>query len=310
MMLVYSEDMEVACELVTVARGLAGALGSKLTACVPESAGAGDTMFAHGADRVILLKSWSSLKGCDAVARAIERVVKSVDPKYVLVGGTKPGKEMGAYLAAELNSGCISEIKKTTVREGRVVATRASYGGRFTAEVSVSTAIGVLIIAPHAFEKVEAKKNGTPEIIDVADIASRVKLMSTTPEPKTDVNLAAAQVIVCVGRGLKKKEDLPMVQELAKALNGSIGCSRPLSQDLGWFPPGLWIGLSGVKIKPKLYLCIGISGQIQHIAGITDSKIIVAINNNPKAPIFECCDYGIVGDMYKIVPELAKRLKK
>jgi electron transfer flavoprotein alpha subunit len=217
MMLVYCEDLDVACELVTLARGLASTLGTKVTACVPEDVGAADAVFAHGADRVILLKSWSNIKGCDAVAMAIERVVKMVDPRHVLIGGTKPGKEVGAYLAAKMCSGCISEIKKATVKEGRVVATRAIYGGRFTSEISVSTAIGVLIVAPHAFEKVEAKKSGTPETIDVADIGSHVKLMSTTPEPKTDVNLAAAQVIVCVGRGLKKKEDLPMVQEIGRA---------------------------------------------------------------------------------------------
>ena len=309
-MLIYSEDLDIACELVSGARTMAGAIGKKVTACVPEGAGAGDRLFAHGADRVILLKGWSGLKGCDAITKAVERVVRSVNPKYVLIGGTKPGKEAGAYLAARLEAGCISEVKKASARDGGIVVTRAIYGGRFTSEISISSGIGVLIVSPHAFEKGEAKKAGAPEVVDVSDVASRIKLVSSVPEPKVDVDLSAAQVVVCVGRGLKKKEDLPFVQELAKALNGQIGCTRPLSQDLNWFQPGLWIGLSGVKIKPKLYLCIGVSGQIQHVAGITDSKVIVAINSNPKAPIFECCDYGIVGDMYKVVPELTKRIKK
>lgn len=309
-MFVYSEDIGIACELVSGARILAGILGAKIVACVPEAPGAGDALFAHGADRVILLKNLSNLKGCDSFAKAIERVVRSVNPKHVLVGGTKPGKEVGAYLAVRLGSGCISEVKKASVKDGRVVVTRSIYGGRFVAEISTGSSVGLLIVAPHAFEKSEAKKTGAHEIIDVSDIVPRIKLVSAVPEPKTDVNLAAAPVVVCVGRGLKKKEDLPMVQELAKALNGPIGCTRPLSQDLNWFPSGLWIGLSGVKIKPKLYITAGVSGQIQHVAGITDSKIIVAINNNPKAPIFESCDYCIAGDMYKVIPELTKRMMR
>jgi len=309
-MLIYSEDKELACELASGVREVADSLSLKVSVCIPDSSGGGDVILAHGADRVIILKNWSTLHGCDAIASSLERVIKMVSPRYILIAGTKSGKEVGAYLAARTGSGCISEVKKVVVRNGKPLATRVVYGGRFTSEISCSSGVCIMIISPHAFEKRETHRGGSVEVIDVGDIPSRVKRISTTPRVKSESNLQDAQVVVCIGRGLKKKDDLPLIKGFADAVNGSLGCSRPLSQDLGWFPPGVWIGLSGIKIKPRLYFCIGVSGQIQHVAGITDSKIIVAINNNPKAPIFEYCDYGITGDMYKVIPELTSRLKR
>ena len=122
------------------------------------------------------------------------------------------------------------------------------------------------------------------------------------------VKLEEAEVVVVAGRGVKKKEDLAMLEELAKLLGGVVGCTRPLAADLKWFP--IWVGMSGVTIKPKLYIGVGVSGQVQHVAGIRDSKVIVAINIDPNAPIFEHVDYGIVGDLYKVVPKLIEELKK
>ena len=140
-------------------------------------------------------------------------------------------------------------------------------------------------------------------------------------EPKTQVlkikdkisqmlRIEEADIIVSAGRGLKKKEDLKLIASLAKVLGGAVGCSRSVAADLKWLPEEHWVGLSGHKVKPKLYIAIGISGQVQHIAGIRDSKTIIAINNDPNAPIFKACDYGIVGDLYEIVPALTKAIKK
>jgi electron transfer flavoprotein alpha subunit len=122
------------------------------------------------------------------------------------------------------------------------------------------------------------------------------------------VRIEDAQYIVSGGRGIEKKDDIALLEDLAKVLNGQVGCSRPLVEDRKWFTD--WIGLSGHKVKPKLYVAVGVSGVIQHVAGIRDSKVIVAINKDPEAPIFEVADYGVVGNLYEVVPALKDALKK
>ena len=130
-------------------------------------------------------------------------------------------------------------------------------------------------------------------------------------KPAESVNVEAAEIIVSCGRGLKKKEDIKQVEELAKVLkSATIGCSRPIAADLKWLSEDHWIGLSGHKVKPKLYIALGISGQIQHIAGMRDSDIVIAINKDSDAPIFKMADYGIVGDIYEVVPLLTNAIKE
>jgi len=147
------------------------------------------------------------------------------------------------------------------------------------------------------------------ENLDVKPAASKV--VDVKKKECEGVNVEDASSIVACGRGLKNKEDLAMVEELAKLLPGeAVGCSRPLSADLKWLSEDHWVGLSGHKVKPKLYIALGISGQIQHIAGMRDSDIVVAINKDPEALIFKAADYGIVGDMYQVVPKLVKAIRE
>ena len=143
---------------------------------------------------------------------------------------------------------------------------------------------------------------------DVGEVTRSSKIVAVTRKEAGTVNLRAAKLIVSAGRGVKKKEDLEMVGALAKALGGALGCSRPLASDLGWLPEECHIGLTGVNVKPELYLAVGISGQLQHVAGIKDSKVIAAINTDKEAPIFQAADYGVVGDLYQVVPAIQKVL--
>ena len=124
------------------------------------------------------------------------------------------------------------------------------------------------------------------------------------------MRLEEAEIIVSVGRGFKSREDLSMAFKLAELIGAQVGCSRPIAADLKWLPEEHWVGLSGKKVRPKLYMAIGISGQPQHLAGIMDSKIIVAINKDPNAPIFKYADYGVVEDLYQLVPKLIERLSR
>jgi len=160
---------------------------------------------------------------------------------------------------------------------------------------------------------VEPRKN--PHNGETEKLSIEVKPMTQTLEVRRKSETSAARLeeaerIVAVGRGLQRKEDLELIRELAEVLHAAIGGSRPLAADLGWLSDDQWIGLSGHKVKPKLYVAIGISGQIQHIAGMRDAKVVVAINKDPNAPMAANSDYYVVGDLYTIVPELIKQLKQ
>jgi electron transfer flavoprotein alpha subunit len=143
---------------------------------------------------------------------------------------------------------------------------------------------------------------------DAGEVTSRVKVLKTTKKEKGNIDLRKAKTIVAVGRGIKKKEDVAMIEGLAASLGAAVGCSRPISSDLGWLPEECHIGLTGVSVRPDFYLAIGISGQLQHVAGIKDSKVIASINSDKDAPIFQASDYGIVGDLYQVIPALQKLL--
>jgi len=138
---------------------------------------------------------------------------------------------------------------------------------------------------------------------------SPVTVVSRTAKVRESVDITEAKIVVCVGRGVEKKEDVELVRELARVLGGEVGCSRPVAEELHWLPEEVYLGISGKKVKPDLYVGVGISGQIQHVTGIRDSKVIFAINKDENAPIFEAADYGIVGDLYKVVPKLIQELK-
>ncbi|MGA2028435.1 MAG: electron transfer flavoprotein subunit alpha/FixB family protein, partial [Syntrophobacteraceae bacterium] len=139
---------------------------------------------------------------------------------------------------------------------------------------------------------------------------SAVTVISRTAKAREAVDITEAKIIVSVGRGFEKKEDLKLARDLADVLGGEVGCSRPIAEELRWLPEDVYMGISGKKVKPDLYIGVGVSGQIQHVTGIRDSKIIFAINRDESAPIFEAADYGIVGDLYQVVPILIEELKK
>jgi len=136
------------------------------------------------------------------------------------------------------------------------------------------------------------------------------KMVETRPKEAKGVKLTDAAIIVSFGRGVRKKEDMALIEQLAKTLGAVVSCSRPIAEDLHWLPVDQYVGLSGQKVNPKLYLAVGISGQIQHLTGIRNSRIIVAMNNDPKAPIFEFSDYNIVADLYQMVPALMDAVKQ
>ncbi len=242
------------------------------------------------------------------VVDALEAVFLKANPDLVLMGATKKGKEIAPKLATRLKIGCISDALKV-VQDGKdCTAQRLVWGGNSIATVK-SSGVAIVTIPPRSYEP--ASGSSSPEVakVEFQPKPQRVVLLGKKEKPKGQVSIKDADVIVSAGRGFKKKEDLALLDELVKVLNGAMGASRPLTSDLGWVAEERQVGLSGTTVKPKLYIAVGISGQIQHLTGMRDSKIVVAINSDKNAPIFQECDYGAVGDLYQIIPELVKTFK-
>jgi electron transfer flavoprotein alpha subunit len=240
---------------------------------------------------------------------ALENVFKKANPDLVALSSTKKGKELAGRLAARLKIGCITDAMKLSSQGSGFTADRLVWGGNAIASVA-SKGAAVVTIPVRAYER--ASNPSTPAIVTVEDFTPRttkVAVVGKKEKPKGQVSIKDAEIIVSAGRGFKKKEDIAMLDELAKVINAVVGASRPLTSDLGWVSEDRQVGLSGTTVKPKLYVAVGISGQIQHLTGMRESKVIVAINTDKNAPIFQECDYGVVGDLYTVVPELTKDFK-
>jgi electron transfer flavoprotein alpha subunit len=307
--LVYSDSPEASLELVT----LGAKLGREVSAAV---LGAGDLSEAtkklsvNGVSSIYQVQSDALVNSLSGPAvDALEAVFRKAAPDFVFISSTKRGKELAPRLAARVKIGCISDAMRPEIVDRGLSAERLVWGGNAIATVA-SKGPAIATIPLRAYER--ASGSSAPNIIRIDDFSpkpSRVSFVGKKEKPKGQVNIKDAETILSAGRGFKKKEDLVMLEELAKLLNGVVGASRPLTSDLGWLPEDRQVGLSGTTVKPKLYIAVGISGQIQHLTGMRDSKLVVAINSDKNAPIFQECDYGAVGDLYAIVPELTKTLR-
>lgn len=313
-MLVYSEKRDVLYELLSGGRTLASELSLNLAAAVLEDSGSEDIepCFRYGARRLYVGKH-PSLADCEVerTAEALSQIVAGNSVQVVLVGSTRRGKELAGRLAQRLAAGCVTDAIGLTVRDGNLVTERYALGGNTVSTEALKTRVKVVAVRPKTFEAV-AGSEPRGEILPVElDLAPpRVTIVERRSKAGEEVNLEEAEVVVAVGRGLKRREDLPIVQSLADALRAELGCSRSLSSEHGWLSEERMIGISGKECNPQLHVSVGLSGQIQHTVGIRGSKIIVAVNTDRSAPIFEIADYGIVGDLYEVVPELVERLRE
>lgn len=274
--LVYSDDAKLLAELA----GKAATLG---TAQAFDPAGLPDLDSA-------------------TLALGLAAAAKQAGAALVLVGATKKGKDIAPRLAAHLDWPFASEVQ--SIETGWVVE-RMVLSGNSKATYTMG-ANAVVSVNAKTFEAGTAPSG---KVASSGIAASSVKVMAKKEAKHSSFDLASAPVVVGVGRGFKQQTDLKLADDLAKAFpGGAVGCSRPIAADLKWLGEEHWIGLSGHQIKPKAYIACGVSGQIQHIAGIRGSKLIVAINTNKDAPIFQVADYGIVGDLYQVIPKLIAAL--
>ncbi len=311
--LIFCEKDETAFELLSWGKKVKDSLNVKLSAAVLGTGAqkkAAD-YFAYGADKVYwsenpLLQDFYA----DVYTDAICQIASAYKPEVVLIGSTRRGKELAPRVAQKWDAGCITDAMDLSAKDKEIVSSRYTLGGNTVLVEVLNTPKKVISVLPKSFE-LAAKESRQGEAIEATLTLkeSKGKIMERKSKQGDTVSLEDAQSLICVGRGINKKEDLALAEALAKVLKAEIGCTRPLSHDWQWLSEEREVGLSGKKCKPRLYMSIGLSGQIQHTVGIRDSKIITAINKDKTAPIFEIADYGIVGDLYEILPRLTEKLK-
>jgi electron transfer flavoprotein alpha subunit len=300
------EMLGVASELATTLGGTAQAalLGSGLTG-LPESLAQYSATTVYVADDESLDR-YSAEGYTDTLAA----LVGEVEPAIVLIGATAMGKDLGPRLAARLGVGLASDCTALEIQDGRLLATRPIFAGKALAKVRLNGDPQIATVRPNVLAAPEPDAGATATVEPVAALTDNVRatVVDIVGAGEGEIDVAEAEIIVSGGRGVGGPEGFAPVRSLAKTLGAAVGASRA-AVDAGWIEHSHQVGQTGKTVTPNLYIACGISGAIQHLAGMKTSKVIVAVNKDPEAPIFNVANYGIVGDLFEVVPLLEKELK-
>ena len=269
----------------------------------------------YGVDKVYVCDK-KELRGfnIENYATAFEAFIDKVKPAVVLVGATPVGRQLAPRVASHFHTGLTADCTILDIHENTdLVQIRPAFGGNIMAEIltpnhrpQMATVRYKIMDAPKRSEEISGSIE--PLELDAAKFTSKVEVLSITKKPR-EVGIENADVLIVAGRGVKKKEDLKLIRDLAEVLNGDFACTRPLVEN-GWVEPKRQIGLSGRTVRPKLIITCGVSGSVQFVAGMEHSEKIFAINSDPKASIFKVANYAVVGDLYEIIPQLIDKIKQ
>jgi electron transfer flavoprotein alpha subunit len=305
----YSEDPAVAEGLVRIARSLSGGSGRARAIVLPGApADTVGRLVAAGAHAVHTVTGGSSADP-HVVAEMLRSVLSEVSPTLILVGSTKRGREVAGRLAGALDLPAVTGVTGLRVETDGIRVDREALSGNAVAVEQVVRRPAIVAImpgvnGPAAAAAADAERREHPAPPSTA-LTERAEVH---PKAGGQLEIEKAERIVTIGRGLKKKEDLGIIEALAKSLGAEVGCTRPLAAESGWLTDDHWIGLTGHRVHPNLYVAVGVSGAVQHLVGMRSSKVVVAINKDPNAPIFAQADYRITGDLYQIVPAITKAM--
>ena len=329
---IYAQQVDnkidnIAFELLGKANELAADLGTDVTAILAgaDIKGLADELAAYGADKVIVIDD-PALKEyrTEPYTHALASAINEFKPDILLVGATAIGRDLGPRVSARVATGLTADCTVLEIgefkargdaepRQGQLLMTRPAFGGNTIATIACPNhRPQMATVRPGVMQKMDPKEGAKAEVIEFnpgfeennkyVEILDIVKSLSET------VDIQAAKILVSGGRGVGSPENFAMLDDLAAVIGGTVSCSRAVV-DSGWKPRDLQVGQTGKTVRPQVYFAIGISGAIQHVAGMEESDIIIAINKDPDAPIFDVADFGIVGDCTKIVPKLTEALK-
>jgi len=293
---------------------IAGAaqLGDKVSAFVMGSQEDAAKAFTFGADTVYHLGELDASRVVESYTDTIAKVVAEGDkPAMILMPGTRRCKALASLLGVKLNAGVVTEASEITPESSDVQVSHMVYGGLAIGNEKITSDISIIVFGGGVFQAAEAdaSQSGEAIAVDYIEPKAAIKCIDRQPKQGSSVDLNKAKRIVSIGRGIGKQEDIQLAAELCSAIEAEMGCSRPIAEGEKWMEHERYIGISGVMPKPELYLALGISGQVQHMVGANGSQAIVAVNKDKNAPIFEYADYGIVGDLYTVVPALVDAFK-
>ncbi len=301
---VYSEKPVLAAQLV----GLAKSFEVKEVLAIAFDDESSAALSNCGADGIIELSGDSAMP--ENNARSLASWLSdafAVDPGLLIVGATSIGRDLSARVAGYLDCGFSGDIISAELAEDDAISTtRSEYGGAVVLAETLPLP-AVITVPAGRFDAA----SGAASIIDKGTLEpdTRIEVTGTTPIVKEGIDLSRAKAIVGVGMGFSAREDIALAEDLAAVIDAGIGCTRGIAEERHWLSTEQYLGLSGLTVAPDLYVAVGMSGQVQHLAGVRDSKVIVAINKNEEAPIFKAADYGIVGDLYEVLPALTAALK-
>ncbi len=303
---------EVTFEMLGKARAIAPALGGRVVAVLP---GQDVTALAEqlgAADQVLYIEDAALRNFVPELAeQALKTLLQGEKPALTMIANTSMGMDLAAALSASLDWPLIAYCSNVRVEDGKITATSQIYGGKIAVETASDSDHTLVSIIAGTFPAAEGQADRPASIqtvpSGVALGTSRVRFKGLTVPEAEAVDITREPLIVSVGRGIGNKDNIELVEELAESLGAALAASRPII-DSGWLPKQRQVGKSGLTVKPKLYLAVGISGAPEHLQGMKDAELIIAINSDAGAPIFEVADYGIVGDLFDIVPALAERL--
>lgn len=306
------EVQEITCEMLAAGRELAGQLQVPLHAVVLGHDVEGLCRGLGVADHVLAVEVPSGKEltpeGC---VQVLGPLLRERLPKALLIGNTNVGLGLGSLLSAALDLPFVNFCRALSVRDGKIVATSVLYGGKIEAEVSPAAEPAIYGISPGICPAERGRSDRSPSVEKIPFRpagGSRVEFKAYMEPEAGDIDITKMDVLVAVGRGIQRQENIVLAEELAEALGGAVCASRPVV-DQGWLPLSRQVGRSGVRVKPKLYLAAGISGAPEHVEGMKQAALIIAINTDPNAPIFRVAHYGIVGDAVELIPALTAAIR-
>lgn len=297
-------------EILTYAHDIANKMGEKCIAVtVGNTSDDVQTLAKYGADKVVSISN--SFDACDnkGISSALSQIANSEGAKLFVLSNTNTGKTIGPRIAIKMDASFISNTVDIPTEASPLVVKKKSFSGKAFEMAQSHTDKTVLALSPNAY-KISENPNSSCEFTTADCQTENTNVSSVNVEKASGkISLAEAEIVVSAGRGLKGPDNWGMIEELADLLSAGTACSKPVS-DIGWRPHSEHVGQTGKAIAPNLYIAVGISGAIQHLAGVNSSKVMVAINTDPDAPFFKAADYGIVGDAFEVVPRLIEEIKQ